>query len=301
MNNYTHPKIESTPYTKMLPKGTALVLEGGGIRGFYSAGVFEAFMDSGIMFSYIIGVSAGISNALAYVSGQRMRNRQVVEHYVADKRYVSKRNIIKHGSLFGYDFVFNEVPQVHVPWDIDAFDDVDIQFLTGATDCKTGETVWFDKTHINRDLAVCKASCALPLASKIFKYDGCKLLDGGIVSPIPIEKSIADGNDFHVVVLTRNAGYIKEPFTHKGILKLMYGRYPKLREAMLSRHEAYNRQMALCEQLERDGKAVIIRPLEPLKVSRTGQDIPKLLDLYDEGHIEGKAAVERIMGLIGNE
>ena len=300
MQTYTHPKIDSAPYINMLPKGTALVLEGGGIRGFYSAGVFEAFMDSGVMFPYIIGVSAGISNALTYVSGQRMRNRQVVEHYVADKRYVSKRNIIKHGAMFGYDFIFNEVPQVHVPWDIDAFGAVDTQFITGATDCETGEAVWFDKSHIDRDLTVCKASCALPIVSPIFKYGGYKLLDGGVSSPIPIEKSIADGNSFHVVVLTRNEGYVKEPFTHKGILKLIYRKYPKLREAMLNRHEAYNRQVALCEQLERDGNAVVIRPLKPLAVSRTGQDIPKLLDLYDEGHDEGAAAMERIMGLIGN-
>jgi len=298
MNPPIQAKIPSTQHTHILPKGTALILEGGGIRGFYSAGVFEAFMDHGIMFPYIIGVSAGISNALTYVAGQRMRNRQVVEHCVGSKRYLSKRNMIKHGSMFGYDFIFNEIPQKYVPWDIDAFENVDIQFLTGATDCHTGETVWFGKECVDVELAVAKASCALPIMSPIFKYGDYKLLDGGIVAPIPIEKSIADGNNFHVVVLTRNAGYIKEPFSHKGILKLIYRKYPKLIEALVTRHEAYNRQLAICEQLERDGKAIIIRPIKPLEVSRTGRDIPKLLDLYDEGHREGNEAVERFKHLI---
>lgn len=291
---YTHPAIKGEKFKTMLPERCALVLEGGGIRGFYSSGVFEAFMDAGIMFPYVIGVSAGAANALTYISGQRGRSRQIVEKYVGNHRYVGYRNIVRHGSMFGYDFIFKTVPETHIFWDRDIFDSTDIEFLTGTTDCKTGKTVWFDKQDITSGFDPVRASCSVPFISKIVKCNGYELLDGGISSPIPIEKSITDGNTFHVVVLTRNQGYIKPPFTHRNLLKLFYGKYPKFIEAMLNRHEAYNRQGALCEELERDGKAVIIRPLEPIKVSRTGKDIEKILELYDEGHREGAAAVERL-------
>ena len=111
---YTHPPIMGTVPAHTLPEGTALVLEGGGTRGFYSAGVFESFMDAGVMFPYIIGVSAGSANALSYISGQPGRNRQILECYVSDPRYVSRRNLLRYRSLFGMEFVFHEIPQRHI-------------------------------------------------------------------------------------------------------------------------------------------------------------------------------------------
>ncbi|MCL2637029.1 MAG: patatin family protein [Oscillospiraceae bacterium] len=290
--NFTHDIIKGSPHKKILPPKTALVLEGGGTRGFYSAGVFEAFLDEGIMFPYIAGVSAGAANALTYVAGQRGRNRQIVEHYVGNKKYVSRRNLLRYGSLFGYDFIFGTIPDKHIFWDREVFESTDIRFLTGAIDCNTGETFWFEKQEITQGFPASVASCSVPLASKIVKLGGKLLLDGGVSSPIPIEKSIEDGNEFHVVVLTRNEGYQKSAFRFKGILKLFYGKYPNLIHAILNRHEVYNRQLALCEQLEREGKAIIIRPQIPLAVERAGTDIKKLLALYDEGHDEGKQAVE---------
>jgi len=121
-----------------------------------------------------------------------------------------------------------------------------------------------------------------------------ELLDGAVSIPVPIEKSIADGNDFHVIVLTRNKSYTKSAFRHKWILKLLYRKYPKLVEAMLNRHEVYNRQLQLCEELEREGKALIIRPKKPLSLDRLGKNIEKLLMLYDEGHEEGRVAIKRM-------
>ena len=289
--SFTQPVIKGVKYTKMLPQGMALVLEGGGMRGFYSAGVFEAFMDEGIMFPYIIGVSAGTANVLSYIAGQKGRNRMIVEKYVGDHRYISRRNLLKHRTLFGYGFIFETVPTKHVFFDWEIFDSVDIRFLTGAIDCVSGKTIWFEKNDISDGLTVVQASCSVPLLSKIVEYKGYKLLDGGIGDPIPIEKSIADGNNFHVVVLSRNQGYTKEPFRHDRLLKLFYRKYPKLIETMLKRHEIYNKQLALCEQLEQDGKALIIRPTQPLSVDRTARDIDKLLALHDEGHEEGVQAV----------
>jgi len=278
----------------MMPQGTALILEGGGTRGFYSAGVLEAFMDEGIMFPYIAGVSAGAANALTYISGQWGRNRLIVEKYVGNHRYVSRRNMIKYGSMFGYEFIFKTIPEKHIFFDKDIFDETDIRFLTGATDCITGKTVWFEKKDISPGFVITRASCSVPLLSKIVKYNGFELLDGGVSAPIPIEKSIEDGNTFHVVILTRNQGYTKPAFRYKNILKLFYRKYPNLIETIMNRHEIYNRQLALCEQLEREKKAVIIRPLLPLAVDRTAADVNKLLALYDEGHDEGKQIIKII-------
>ncbi len=286
--------IKGIPHARMLPAGTALVLEGGGTRGFYTAGVFEAFMEKGIMFPYIVGVSAGAANALTYVAGQRGRNRRIVEQYVGDPRYVSRRNLILKRSLFGYDFIFGEVPGKRLYFDWDVFNATDIRYLAGVTDCETGEALWYEKNALDKNFSVVRASCSVPLVSKIVEFDGRKLLDGGVASPIPIDKSVEDGNSFHVIVLTQNEGYRKTPFRQKGVLKLFYKKYPKFMDVMLRRHEIYNRQLELCEKLEREGRALIIRPLKPLSVGRSTSDIPKLLALYDEGHEEGRAALAKL-------
>ena len=287
IEGYTHKPIVGKAPRWILPGGYALVLEGGGTRGFYTAGVFDAFMEAGILFPYIAAVSASSANALPYIAGQLGRNRQIVEFYVADKRYVGIRNLLLHRSLFNTEFIFREIPQKHIFIDWDMFDQQDIVFLTGAMDCLTGKTVWFEKHDVTPQLEVTIASCAIPLLSPMVRHAGYTLLDGGISDPIPIEKSIADGNSFHVVVLTRNEGYRKSEFRNTFLLKLMYSRYPRVIEAMKQRHEVYNRQIELCEQLEREGRALIIRPLEPLQVDRSGADTTKLLALYDEGRREG--------------
>ena len=292
--NYTEPVIKGKKYTKMLPDGFSLVLEGGGTRGFYSAGVFEAFMDYGLMFPYIIGVSAGAANALTYISGQHGRNRILIEKYVGNPKYLSKLNLIKHGSLFGFDYILDEIPKKHLFWDNEMFLEADINFLTGAFDCNRGDTIWFEKEMLKGDFSAIRASCSVPLMSKIVKFEGFDLLDGGIKDAIPIEKSISDGNTFHVIVLTRNEGYRKKPSGYKTLFNFAYKKYPKLCEAMEKRHENYNRQLSICEKLEKEGKAIIIRPSIPLTVDKTAKDIKKLLDLYDEGHKEGKQFAEKL-------
>ncbi len=297
--SYTHEPIQGRLPTKMLPKGVALVCEGGGTRGFYSSGVFEAFMDEGVMFPYIIGVSAGAANALSYVSGQRLRSRQIVEHYVGDPRYLSKRNLLFHRSMFNMEYVFRTVPQKHIFFDWETFRQCDVRFLTGAMDCACGKTVWFEKEDVTLQMEANIASASVPILSPIAKYKGYDLLDGGVSDPIPIEKSIADGNTFHVVVLTRNEGYRKPPFRYKALLKLFFRKYPQVIASILRRHEVYNRQLSLCEQLAREGKALLIRPQKPLEVSKTtGNDVQKLLELYDEGHEEGRAALKKLLSVV---
>jgi len=292
---FTHPIIKGVHHKKMLPKGTALVLEGGGTRGFFSAGVFEAFMREGIMFPYIVSVSAGSANAFSYISGQQGRSRLIIEKYVNDSRYVSWRNIIRCRSLFGYDFIFNTVPKKHIFWDQDVFNHTDLEFLIGAIDCVTGETVWFNKRELSEDFKEAIASCSVPLVARIVNHKGMMLLDGGVNDPIPIEKSIADGNTFHVIVLTRNHGYTAQPLNHMWLIELFYKKYPNLVAAIKHRHDAYNRQIALCEKLVKEQKAVIIRPQRPVSVGRATSDSKKLLALHDEGYFEGTKSIDLLM------
>lgn len=292
---YTRPVIKGEPYQTMLPKGTALVCEGGGTRGYYSAGVFEAFMDAGWMFPYIVGVSAGAANALSYISGQKLRNRALVEHFAGNPRYISYGNMLR-GSFIGMDFIFGDVPRKHLFFDDEMFRQAKVTFFTGVTDCETGQSLWFPKGRIDKHFTVVRASCSVPFVTPPIEFEGYRLSDGGVSSPIPIDKSLDDGNTFHVIVLTQNKGYRKKPLSP---LTLRLAKTPGFRRALRERHLVYNRQLELCERLEREGKAIIIRPREPVNVSRTGRDVKKLLALHDEGHREGAAAVKLIQKRLG--
>ncbi|MCL2871030.1 MAG: patatin-like phospholipase family protein [Coriobacteriia bacterium] len=288
------PVIPGVAPRTTLPQGVGLVLEGGGTRGFYSAGVFEAFMDAGIMFPYIAAVSAGAANVLSYISGQRGRNRLIVERLVGDPRYLSGGNLLRDRSLFNFDFIFKTIPKEYLFFDQKMFDSVQTRLLTGALDCREGKTVWFEKSSLGTDFTPTIASCSIPLVSRMVRFDNRELFDGGILDPIPVEKSVADGNRFHVIVLTQNFGYIKPPSKSGALLKMAYRKYPHLLWALKERHEAYNRQVALAERLEREGRAIIIRPHNTVDVSRIEADPDKLIDLYDEGHLDGALAVDKL-------
>ncbi|MDR3310569.1 MAG: patatin family protein [Oscillospiraceae bacterium] len=287
--------IPSVPPETVIPDA-ALVLEGGGTRAYFSSGVMDAFIAAGVMFPYIIGVSAGAANAITYVSGQYGRSRVVVENFVSSPRYVGVRNLFLHGSLFNYKFVFDEIAAKHLPLDWKAFRACPARFLAGAIDIDTGETVYYSQDDYETgDFTPLIASCSVPLLSRVVKYRGRRLLDGGVGGGIPIERSVADGNAFHVIVMTRTAGYVKRPEPFGRAWRLMYRRYPKLTDALAHRHENYARQVGICETLEREGKAMIIRPVAPLWEGRAESDTSKLLALYDEGERLGRDALPRLL------
>ncbi|MDR0839675.1 MAG: patatin family protein, partial [Oscillospiraceae bacterium] len=182
-NKYTMTPIPGRDPSRYLPEGTALVCEGGGTRGYYSSGVFEAFMEAGIMFPYIAGISAGAANALSYISGQPMRSRQIIENYVSRPEYVSVRNLLLHRSMFGFDYIFRTVPEKHVFYDWDSAFRRRVRYNAGAFDCDTGETVWYTLDDMRgEDWGGVIASCSVPLMCPIYEYKGRRLLDGGIAS-----------------------------------------------------------------------------------------------------------------------
>lgn len=274
----------------------SLVLEGGGMRGFYSAGVLDAFLEHNISFDYVIGVSAGAVTALSYVSKQLYRNKEIMEKYSCDKRYKGRSNLLKNGSFFGTDFILDEIPNKLLPLDWETFQYSNTRFLTGTFDCCTGETVWYEKDEYGEKLEAIKASCAFPFISKIVPYDGRKLLDGGLSQNIPIEKSMEDGNEFHVIVLTRNIGYVKKSKEAR-LSKVLYKKFPKVIEILENRNDIYNQQLELCEQLEREGKAIILRPTRTLDVNWLEKNKKKIIDLYNDGISDASNKINDIKSL----
>jgi len=219
------------------------------------------------------------------------RSRQIVEHYVGDIRYLSKRNFLKSGSVFGMDFIFNEVPNKHIFFDWDVFDAVDVQYYAGAVCLEDGKTHWFAKGDVTRDLKCIVASCSIPYIARIVEINGRHYLDGGITDAMPVEKAERE-NEFCVVVSTHNAGFVRQEKNLTFLSKVMYGKYPAFVEALRMQNEVYNHQVQKSLALQEEGRAYIVRPMLPLEVTRTTRDTTKLLRLYDEGIAEGKKAVQ---------
>lgn len=263
----------------------ALVLEGGGTRGAYTAGVLDVFLQNGIEFPSVYGISAGACNAMSYISKQFGRNLTIFQKYVCDERYLSVANLRKTGSLFGFGFIFGEMSHELLPFDYDAFFASPVQFRIGATNVDTGRAVFFNKEDLKESMDAVRASASLPMVSPIVEYQGYRLLDGGVADPIPVERSIFDGNGRNVLVLTRDATYRKSarPEFPLPVMKAVYREYPKLVEAMMNRSERYNTQLEVCRRLEAKGKAFIIRPSSPILTGRYEKDPVKLTELYYRG------------------
>ncbi len=262
-----------------------LVLEGGGLRGVYTAGVLRFFMDRQLSFPYVIGVSMGACNAANYVARQPERNRIVNIRYVTDHRYLSYFRLFTRGELFGMDFIFDTIPNLLVPFDFKGFMQSSQKCVTVVTDCETGKPRYYEKRELAQDyLTVLKASVSLPFAAKPVCYRGHLLMDGGIADSIPIRKSLADHNTRNVLVLTRPRGYRKKKKGVMGLAKIRYPRYPGLCEALKNRHARYNQTLDFIEDLEKKGEICVIRPTRALAVGRAERNREKLYRAYDQGY-----------------
>ena len=262
-----------------------LILEGGTFRPIFSAGVMDALLDNDIMFPYCIGVSAGITNGVSYISKQKGRNLQVLEKYRNDKRYFGMRNFFKCKSIFGLDFLFDEIPNKLLPFDMDTYQSYQGKILVGVTNAVTGETEYLDGKNLDEKTTLLRATCALPIFFPTIKINNNIYYDGGICDPIPIKKSIADGNDKHLIILTRPKSYRKN-LSKKNVIatKIVGKKYPKLKTPLLTRHNSYNETVRFCEELERQGKAIIIRPTEEGAIESFEKDINKLRAGYHLGY-----------------
>ncbi len=270
----------------------SLILEGGTLRPIFSAGVMDALLDNNIMFPYCIGVSAGITNGVSYLSKQKGRNLEVVEKYRNDPRYLSKRNFFKCRSLFGLDFVFDEIPNKLVPFDMDTYLSYKGKALVGVTNAQTGESEYFNALELDNKCTILRATCAIPLVFPAIKINNTDYFDGGLADPIPIRKAISDGNDKHLIILTRPKEYRKTlSRSTKLCCNIIKRKYPKLKDVILNRHENYNETVRFCEKLEEEGKAIIIRPKLEQCVESFEKDVNKLRETYNNGY---KMCIEKL-------
>jgi len=279
-----------------------LVLEGGGMRGVYTAGVLEYFLEIQAFFPYVIGVSAGACNAASYLSKQKGRNKTVTIQYASDPRYISWSNYFRNRQFFGMDFIFDEIPNKHVPFHYDVFYDSPSEFVIGATDCTTGEPVYFKKKDYGQEmLKVLRASSSLPFIAPEISYQNRMLLDGGISDPIPLKKAQSDGYKKNIVILTRNKGYEKKPGKFHFLVNRKYPEYRGLQDALKNRYKIYNETVAFLEEEERNGNVFIIRPLMPLKVGRMERNPEKLVELYNQGYADAKRSFDHLKQWIENK
>ena len=263
---------------------TGLVLEGGGMRGVFTCGVLDSFMDRGIRFPYTIGVSAGACNGLSYMSGQRGRakysNIDLLEKY----NYIGLKHLLKKRNILDFDLLFQDFPEHILPYDYEAYFRSPERFVMVTTNCETGEANYFEeKKKKERVIDIVRASSSLPFVCPIAYVDGVPMLDGGIVDSIPVMRARQDGFTRNVVVLTRNRGYRKEA-KDINIPSIFYRKYPKVREALSQRCRAYNEQLELVERLEDAGEIIVIRPQKPVTVDRSERDTQKLTEFYEEGY-----------------
>ena len=263
---------------------TALVLEGGGMRGVFTCGVLDCFMDHQIRFPYTIGVSAGACNGLSYISRQRGRAKYSNIDLLDKYNYIGLRHLLRKRNIMDFDLLFTEFPEHILPYDYDAYFSSPERYEMVTTNCLTGEANYFEeKSDKKRLIDIVRASSSLPFVCPITYVDNIPMLDGGIVDSIPLQRAMDEGYASYVVVLTRNKGYRKETKDIR-VPSFIYRKYPRIREALNNRSLCYNKQLEMVEALEKEGRVQVIRPLEPVNVDRIERNVNKLTTFYEEGY-----------------
>ncbi len=285
-----HTKTADLSAVKGISIGsTALVLEGGGMRGVFTSGVLDAFMKYGVRFRYVVAVSAGACNGLSYMSAQPRRARMSNIDMLVKYDYIGVRHLVTQGCIFDPELLYDRFPNELIPYDYDTYFNTDALYEMVVTNCLTGRAEYLSEHSGDRQrlIDIARASSSLPYVSRIVTVDGKPYLDGGIVDSIPVERAFATGHDRCVVVLTRNRGY-RSVGRDRRIPSFVYRKYPRLRVALSHRIEAYDRQLELVERMEDEGSICCIRPQRPVEVGRMEKDVAKLEALYEEGFREGE-------------
>ena len=266
---------------------TGLVLEGGAMRGMFTAGVLDVMMENGISLDGAMGVSAGAVFGCNYKSGQIGRSIRYNLRFCDDPRYCSLQSLIKTGDLYGVQFCYDEIPNRLDPFDVKSYRENPMAFYAVCTNVETGKAIHkrLDNGD-SKDMDYFRASASMPVVSRIVEVDGLKLLDGGITDSIPLMAMERRGYPKNVVVLTQPLGYVKEKSGMLPLLYLTMRQYPYLIKAMEVRHIRYNKQSAYVREQELAGRAFVLRPPHALGISRTENDPAELRRVYDVGRAE---------------
>ena len=274
-------------------KKTGLVLEGGAMRGMYTAGVLDVFMENGIGFDGVIGVSAGAICGCSFVSGQVGRTIRYNKNYCTDKRFMSFYSLLTTGDLVGDKFCYHTIPEELDPYDNEAFLRSKTKFYSVCTNLETGEPEYILMKDMVKDIDYLRASASMPYVSRTVEKDGMKLLDGGCSDSIPVRAFMNMGYEKNVVVLTRPADYRKKP-EKKGLARIFYRKYPKFVKRLATRPEEYNKTVEDIMQLEQEGKIFVIRPKRPLEIGRMSHDVKEIIRTYERGRSDAFDCLEEM-------
>lgn len=272
---------------------TGLVLEGGAMRGMFTAGILDVFIENDIHFDGVIGVSAGAIFGVNYLSGQKGRVIRYNKIYNSDREYMGLKCLLKTGDIINTEYAYHRVPYELDKFDDEAFKKSGVDFYCVMTDINSGKPEYARITSIYEQMDTLRASASLPFVSKPVVINGREYLDGGVTDSIPYKKFMEMGYEKLVVILTRDIDYVKKPMK-KFPVKMYYRKYPNFVDKMLLRYENYNNSIKGVEELEKSGQAVIIRPKEPIEIGRLERNPDKLQKVYDMGVEEGRRSTKRI-------
>ena len=278
-----------------------LVVEGGGMRGVYSSGVLDFFIEKDLFFENNYGVSAGACHLCSYLAKQYKRAFRVNVDYLNDKRYCSVHSLLKTGNLFGAEMLYDIIPNELDLFDYDTYNKNESNFYVVITDINTGKPEYVKIGDLKKDIIYVRASSSLPLLAQNVKINDKEYLDGGISDSIPIKKSIADGNKKNVVILTRDSTYRKGKNSLMPIIKLKYKKYPNFVKSMDDRYIVYNEILDFIKELENNGDVFVIRPKKPVNIGRTEKNREKLEALYNDGYNDAKDCYEELLKYLGKE
>lgn len=273
---------------------TGLVLEGGGKRGIYAAGVLDVLLENNILVDGLIGASAGAVNGCSYVSNQYERNIRYNLRFAKEKEYMSLYSLITTGSVVGTDFAYNKLPNQLDLFDYDAFEKSPVKFYATCSNVETGKAEYiYCNTLRGRKMDYLRASASLPYVSHVVEIEGKKLLDGGICDSIPLKAFQDLGYKKNIVVLTRPKGYIKKPENNM-LANLYYGKYPEFISAMKSRYAVYNRTLQYIEEQEKLGNTLVLRPSRYIKIGRMEQNPEIIKEMYQLGKEDANKILQQI-------
>ena len=274
---------------------TGLIMEGGAMRGMFTAGVLDVLMENGLVTDGAIGVSAGAVFGCNYKSHQIGRVIRYNTEYCNDKRYASFKNLLKTGNLYSEQFCYHEVPEKLDPFNEAAFADSPMDFFVVCTDVKTGEPIYHKcRKGDAEDVRWMEASASMPLAAKIVKIGHYGLLDGGVADSIPVRFFESIGYKRNLIILTQPKGYTKKKNKFLPAIRARYFRYPAFVEAVADRHERYNETLSYISMLEQAGKDYVIRPPIPLEIGAMERDPAQLRRVYETGRAVAQIQVEKI-------
>jgi len=279
---------------KLMNEKTALVLEGGGMRGIFTAGVLDFFLEKNIEVDNLIGVSAGAALGASYTSKQYKRGFNAIADHINKREYASFYNLIKTGDFFEEQYAYHDIPEKYNPFDNETFKNSKTEFQAVVTNCETGEAEYPVVKDAIKEIDTLRASASLPFLSRFVKLNGKNYLDGGVSDPIPLDYSIKKGNTKNIVVLTRDKNYRKKQSRLGTISAIRYKKYPKFVELMKTRYSRYNATLNHIYDLEKKGEIFVIQPSVPLKLGRIEKNRDKLQKVYNIGYEEAKKNYEKL-------